>query len=90
MGDLLHQGFILTPVSPRDNPGSGVEGFADAVTARGNIGVDEGCLELCEIDGGACYRDRPVPIKDAMAIGDAGGADAGELQGNYLFIQQTK
>ena len=34
--------------------------------------------------------DRPVSVEDAMAKANVGGANAGELQRHYAFIEQTK
>ena len=49
VGDLLHQGLVLTPADPGESAGNSIQGFADAMAARGDIGNHKGCLERREI-----------------------------------------
>ena len=89
VGDLLHQFFVLTPVSAGERAGGSVEGFADALAADGGIGHNKGSLERRKIAGGTGYGNWPLTIEHAMSIADIAGADAGKLQRNDGFVQQT-
>ena len=90
VGDLLHQGLVLTPADPGESAGSSIQGFADAMAARGDIGNHKGCLERREIVRGTGNGYGLFSVEDAMSIAEVGGADAGKLQRNHAFVQQAK
>src|SRR5580704_6562731 len=74
VGHLLHQGLVFSPSNLRKITDDGIERIANAMAARGNIGHDKGRLESWKIGCWPGNRERLVPIEDAMAITDVGGA----------------
>src|SRR5260370_19240067 len=90
MGDLLYQGLVFTPASLGESTGYRVESLTNALPAHDNVGHHKRGFEGCEVVCRAGNGDRPISVEHTMAITDVAGADAGELQRHYVFVQQAK